>query len=49
MTRPIIKDFFPFSHNVLIMNDIFTSNPELYNYILALDSYIDELEENDNE
>ena len=42
--RPTIKSYFPEDMTVGRINNTFLKNKELYNYIQALDSYIDELE-----
>ncbi|MCR4330071.1 MAG: hypothetical protein NUV65_06025 [Candidatus Roizmanbacteria bacterium] len=42
--RPKIKNYFPEGTTIRIINNVFSENKELYNYINALDHYIDELE-----
>lgn len=44
MNRPNIKDFFSDDITPKMINNMFLENKELYNYIQALDNYIDELE-----
>jgi len=43
MNRPNIKDFFSEKTTPSIVNNMFLENNELYNYIQALDNYIDDL------
>ena len=42
--RPTIKSYFPEDMTVGMINNTFLENKELYNYIQAIDNYIDELE-----
>lgn len=49
MNRPKIKDFFSEDATVGNIQFAFSSEPELYNYIQALDTYIDELEKPETE
>jgi len=44
MERPNIKDFFNEDITPRTINNLFLKETELYNYIQALDAYIDELE-----
>lgn len=43
MDRPNIKDYFPDDMTPQMLNNTFLENIELYNYIQALDNYINEL------
>lgn len=45
MNRPLIFDFFPNTTSPKDLNKVFMANPELYQYIQALNGYIDELEQ----
>ena len=43
--RPQIENFVKKETSVNDIQEMFVNNPELYNFIQSLDSYIDELEE----
>jgi len=43
MERPNIKNFFSENTTPQMVNNLFLEQPELYNYIQALDNYIDYL------
>lgn len=45
MKRPSITDFFPEATTPADLQKLFSTNPELYRFIQALDGYIDYLEE----
>lgn len=44
MERPKLENFLPENTTTDMVNNMFLENIELYNYINALDNYIDELE-----
>ena len=46
MDRPKIKDYFPENMTTQMLNNTFLENKELYDYMQALDNYIDQ---HDNE
>jgi hypothetical protein len=45
MKRPDIKDFFPPDTDIPSALKVYKSQPELFNYVKALDSYIDFMSE----
>lgn len=49
MKRPDFKDFYSEGTTVQDIQKAFTRHPELYRYITALDSFIDEIHKSINE